>query len=88
MVDRPDLGCCHVHGLAEVRPGLSSVGRRLLLARDLLGREPMRAVRAAGDRPWRLLGADVLVIGEREENDAPRCAARANDHAARKDPQL
>lgn len=46
----------------------------------------MRAVGAACHRPRSILGADGLVIGKRKEDDTSRCAARANDHVARKDP--
>jgi hypothetical protein len=46
----------------------------------------MRAVGAACHRAGSILGADGVVLGKREEDDTSRCAARANDHVARKDP--
>lgn len=65
---------------------LRSVQGRLLLTRDLSGSQPVPAVAATRDRTRHHLTEDRFIRWEAEQDDSPRTATRANDHAASRDP--
>lgn len=65
-----------------------SVEGRLLLGRDLLRRQAVPAISTPCDWTRRGFAAGRFLLRKREQDDAPRGTARANDHAARNYPLL
>lgn len=63
-----------------------SVEGRLLLSCDLLGRQAVPAVSAPCDGTRYGFVSGRFLLWKREQDDPPRCTARANDHAARNYP--